>query len=62
MTIQEAQKQISGNWLKYYQMSLGQSDNKQKSNSKKPDYVLIVSLISVATAGSYVVYRLKKKK
>lgn len=62
MTVQEAQKQISGNWLKYYRESLAQNNNKQKSSSKKPDYALIASLVSVAVAGSYGVYHFRKKK
>lgn len=61
MTVQEAQKEISSNWLKYYQQYMN-SDNKQKSSSKKTDYASAVSIALVATGGAYGIYRLVKKK
>lgn len=62
MTVQEAQKQISGNWLKYYQESLSQNNKRQNGSSKNPDYALVASLISIVTIGSYGVYRFRKRK
>lgn len=61
ITVQEAQKQISGNWLKYYQEYVD-SVNRQKSSSTKNNYALAISLTSIAIAGSYGIYHLAKKK
>lgn len=61
MTVQEAQKQISEDWLKYYQGYINQDNNKQNS-AEKTNYALTASFVVIFIVGSYGVYRLKKKK